>query len=195
MNVAIYLRVSTDAQDTERQRADLVAWCGRQGHAITHCGSDKASGADTERHERRMLMDLARSGKYQAIVVSELSRWSRSTTDLLTTLETLAADGVRLIAINGPDFDIGKPLGKMMLTVLGAVAEFERGLIGERIRSGMAAKKARGEHVGRQQGSDVKVQAVRAALKRTNIDGMTDAAAARMLGCCRNTLKKALRAP
>ena len=73
--------------------------------------------------------------------VTELSRWGRSTTDLLATLKELEARRVSVVALNGMTFDLATPHGRMMATVLAGIAEFERELIQERIRSGIAAAK------------------------------------------------------
>ena len=86
------------------------------------------------------------------MLVTELSRWGRSTTDLLATLKELETRRVSLIALNGMTFDLTTPHGRMMATLLAGVAEFERELIQERIRSGIAAAKARGKKLGRQPG-------------------------------------------
>ena len=87
-----------------------------------------------------------------AVLVTELSRWGRSTTDLLATLKELQARRVSVIALNGMTFDLSTPHGRLIATVLAGIAEFERELIQERIRSGIAAAKARGKRLGRQPG-------------------------------------------
>jgi DNA invertase Pin-like site-specific DNA recombinase len=86
------------------------------------------------------------------VLVTELSRWGRSTTDLLATLKDLEAKRVSVIALNGMAFDLSSPHGRMIATVLAGIAEFERELMQERIRSGIAAAKARGKRLGRQHG-------------------------------------------
>src|SRR4051812_21598703 len=97
-------------------------------------------------------MALVQRGEVDAVLVTELPRLGRSTTDLLATLRELEARRVSLIALNGMAFDISTPHGRMMATVLAGIAEFERELIQERIRSGIAAAKARGQRLGRQPG-------------------------------------------
>ena len=95
-------------------------------------------------------MALAQARHIDAVVVTELSRWGRSTTDLLATLKELETLRVSVIAMNGMAFDLSSPHGRMIATVLAGIAEFERELIQERIRSGIAAAKARGKRLGRQ---------------------------------------------
>ena len=87
-----------------------------------------------------------------AVLVTELSRWGRSTLDLLHTLEELETKRISVIALNGMTFDLSTSSGRMMATIIAGIATFERELIQERIRSGMAAAKARGQKLGRQQG-------------------------------------------
>ena len=86
-------------------------------------------------------MALAQARQIDAVLVTELSRWGRSTTDLLATLKELEARRVSVVALNGMTFDPATPHGQMMATVLAGIAEFERELIQERIRSGIAAAK------------------------------------------------------
>lgn len=97
-------------------------------------------------------MALAQARRIDAVLVTELSRWGRSTTDLLATLKELEARRVSVVALNGMTFDLATPHGRMMATVLAGIAEFERELIQERIRSGIAAAKSRGKQLGRQPG-------------------------------------------
>ena len=97
-------------------------------------------------------MALAQARQIDAVLVTELSRWGRSTTDLLATLKELEARRVSVVALNGMTFDLATPHGRMLATMLAGIAEFERELIQERIRSGIAAAKARGKRLGRQPG-------------------------------------------
>jgi DNA invertase Pin-like site-specific DNA recombinase len=114
------------------------------------------SGVKTDRAERKNIMALAQDRRIEAIVVTELTRWGRSTIDLIQTLQQLQAWGVSLRAQTGLDFDLSTPQGKMMASVMAALAEFERDLLSERIRSGLAAAKAKGKHIGRRAGQRIK---------------------------------------
>ncbi len=113
---------------------------------------ETGSGVKVDRIERRKVLALAQRREIDTVLVTELSRWGRSTTDLLATLKELEARRVSVIALNGMAFDLGTPHGRMIATVLAGIAEFERELIQERIRSGIAAAKARGKRLGRQPG-------------------------------------------
>ena len=84
--------------------------------------------------------------------MTELTRWGRSTTDLVKTLQNLQAWNVSLIAQTGLQFDLSTPQGKLIASMMAALAEFERDLLRERVRSGIAAAKARGKTFGRRPG-------------------------------------------
>lgn len=90
----------------------------------------------SDRVERKRIQDLARKRQIDLVLVSELSRWGRSTADLRTTIEDLAAQQVATRAPNGPDIDISTAQGKLMLNMLAAISEFESDLLRERIKSG-----------------------------------------------------------
>ena len=147
--VAIYCRVSTDDQDCERQEHDLKAFAARAGFKVTGLYKDVASGAKNDRKARQQVMELARGRHFDAILVTELTRWGRSTTDLLATLQELASYGASVIAEHGWQFDMTTPEGRLMVTVMAGIAEFERGLMQQRVKSGMALAKAAGKHCGR----------------------------------------------
>ena len=109
--------------------------------------SDKGS-----RRERKRVLALAQERRIDAVLVTELSRWGHSTQDLLGTLHRLAGWGVSLVAMSGMTFEVNTPHGKMLATLLAGIAEFERDLISERVKSGLAAARARGKKLGRQPG-------------------------------------------
>jgi putative DNA-invertase from lambdoid prophage Rac len=124
----------------------------RSGYDVVGTFKETGSGVKLDRAERRKVMALAQVRQIDAVLVAELSRWGRSTTDLLATLKELEARRVSVIALNGMAFDLSTPHGRMIATVLAGIAEFERELIQERIRSGIAAAIARGKRLGRQLG-------------------------------------------
>ncbi|PVE49893.1 recombinase family protein [Rhizobium rhizogenes] len=149
---AIYCRVSTADQSCERQERDLTAFAERAGYEVAAIFKETGSGAKLDRAERRKAMALAQARQIDAILVTELSRWGRSTIDLLNTLRELEGWKVSVIAMNGMTFDLSSPHGRMLATFLSGIAEFERDLISERVKSGLAAAKARGKRLGRQAG-------------------------------------------
>ena len=149
---AIYARVSTADQSCARQVAELTEFAARAGHAVEGVYLETGSGARADRAVRARVMALAQARKIDVILVSELSRWGRSTLDLLATLRALEGWGVSLVAQSGMAFDLASPHGRMMATLLAGIAEFERDLLRERVRSGIAAAKARGKVLGRRAG-------------------------------------------
>lgn len=149
---AIYCRVSTADQSCERQEFDLRAFAGRAGYDVVGIFKETGSGTKLDRAERKKVLALAQSRQIDAILVTELSRWGRSTLDLLNTLRELENWKVSVIAMNGMAFDLSSPYGRMLATFLSGIAEFERDLISERVKSGLAVAKARGKRLGRQAG-------------------------------------------
>jgi len=151
---AIYARVSTLGQDTDRQVADLRRLADHRSLEIVRVAEEKMSGSRTDRPVRQQLLKMAQAGGIDAILVTELSRWGRSTADVLKTLDQLATWNVSLIAANGIDLDLRSASGKMLVTLLAGFAEFERDLASERIRSGLARAKSSGKKLGRPQGKN-----------------------------------------
>lgn len=147
--VALYTRVSTSDQSCERQIAELTAYANRAGFEIVATVKETASGTKNNRAERKKLMELARKGYINMILVTELSRWGRSTPDLRTTIEELASRQVAVRALNGPELDITTAQGKLMLNLLASISEFERDLLQERIKSGIAHARSKGTKSGR----------------------------------------------
>jgi len=116
--VAIYCRVSTDDQSCERQERDLKAFAERAGHQVVGVFMEKASGARNDRQERKRVMALAQSRQIDAILVAELSRWGRSTQDLVQTLDDLHSWNVSVLAQTGLSFDFSTASGKLMRTIM-----------------------------------------------------------------------------
>ncbi|KXV21263.1 recombinase family protein [Gluconobacter oxydans] len=148
----IYCRVSTADQSCVRQKDELKRFAERAGYEVSGIFMETGSGVRVDRAERRKVMALAQAREIDAILVTELSRWGRSTIDLISTLQELESYRVSLIAITGMTFDLATPHGRMLATVLAGIAEFERDLIRERVKSGLAAARARGKVLGRQKG-------------------------------------------
>ena len=96
--VAIYCRVSTADQSCARQEQDLLAYADRAGFEVVEIRREISSGTKDQRSERKKIMALAQDRRIDAILVTELTRWGRSTTDLVQTLQNLQAWNVSLIA-------------------------------------------------------------------------------------------------
>ena len=149
---AIYCRVSTADQSCARQERDLTAFAARAGYEVVGVFKETGSGVRLDRLERKRVMALAQARAIDVVLVAELSRWGRSTLDLLHTLKELESRRVSVIALSGLQLDLATAHGRMLATVLAGIAEFEHDLISERIKSGLAAAKARGRRLGRRPG-------------------------------------------
>jgi DNA invertase Pin-like site-specific DNA recombinase len=154
--VVIYCRVSTTDQSCERQERDLLEYAALSGFEIVGVWKETVSGTKHDRTERSKVMALAQSHSIDAILVTEMTRWGRSTIDLIETLQELHSWHVSLIAQTGLQFDLNTPQGRLVAHLMASLAEFERDLVRERVRSGVAAAKARGQKFGRQPGQRVK---------------------------------------
>lgn len=139
MNVA-YIRVSTAEQNLERQRENLAPY------NIERWFEEKVSGKDTQREQLRHMLEFVREG--DTVYVNDFSRLSRSVSDLLNLVSDLSAKGVRLVSIK-ETFDTSTPTGKLMITLIGAINEFERQNMLERQREGIAIAKREGKYKGR----------------------------------------------
>lgn len=146
--LALYARVSTADQSCERQIAELTAYAKRSNFEIVLAVKETASGAKDDRTERSKVMNLARKRQIDMVLVTELSRWGRSTFDLRSTIQELADRQVAIRALNGPDIDISTAQGKLMLNMLAAISEFEGDLLRERIKSGIAHARSKGTKSG-----------------------------------------------
>jgi putative DNA-invertase from lambdoid prophage Rac len=185
---AIYCRVSTADQSCARQERDLTAFAARAGYAVIGIFKETASGVRLDRTERRKVLALVQRRDIDAVLVTELSRWGRSTVDLLATLRELEARRVSLVALNGMMFDLSTPHGRMMATVLAGLAEFERELTQERIRSGIAAAKARGKQLGRQPGQRPKSDRLAPRVLALVAQGRSYRLVGREVGLSKNTV-------
>lgn len=154
--VAIYCRVSTTDQSCSRQERDLREYAKKAGYEVVGVWKETASGSKNNRLERKKVMNLAQAREIDGVLVTELTRWGRSTIDLISTLQDLAHWGVSVIATTGLQFDLTTPQGKLIASVMASLAEFERDLVRERVRSGLAAARANGQKLGRKPGQRVK---------------------------------------
>ncbi len=141
MNIA-YVRVSSEEQNEERQVEGL------KKHVIEKWFIEKVSAKTADRPQLQVMLDFAREG--DTIYIHDLSRLARSTKDLLELVEFLQEKGVELIS-NKEAIDTKTATGKLMLTMLGAIAEFERQNLLERQREGIVLARARGVYKGRKQ--------------------------------------------
>lgn len=190
---AIYCRVSTVDQSCERQQRDLTAYADRAGYEVVGIFKETGSGARLDRAERKRVIALAQRREIDIVLVTELSRWGRSTLDLLHTLKGLEARGVSVIAMSGMAFDLSTPHGRMLATIIAGIAEFERELIQERIRSGLARAKARGKRLGRQPGQRPKSDRLASKVMALVEIGRSYRLIGRELGLSKNTVAEIVK--
>ncbi|MFZ0732187.1 MAG: recombinase family protein [Candidatus Sulfotelmatobacter sp.] len=146
--VAVYIRVSTGDQNAEMQRNELTEYAQFRKWEVAETYSDTMSGAKDRRPALDRLMGDAKRGKFDVVAVWRFDRFARSTSHLLRALEEFAALGIDFLSLK-ESIDTSTPTGKMIFTVLGAVAELERSTIRERVVAGQKAAKRRGVRFGR----------------------------------------------
>ena len=151
MRAAVYARVSTSnhGQDPKVQLREIAEYCARRGWTVTGEYVDVGiSGAKEKRPELDRLLADAHRRRFDALVVWKFDRFARSVSHLLRALETFQALGIEFVSLT-EGVDTSTPAGKMVFTVLGAVAELERSLIAERVRAGLRNAQAKGKTLGR----------------------------------------------
>lgn len=178
MSRVAYVRVSTAEQNEARQREALAS------RGIEKWFIDKASGKNTARPEFQKMLDWVREG--DTIFIHDLSRIARSTKDLLELLDTLKAKGVALVS-DKESIDTSTATGKLMITMIAAINEFERANLLERQREGIAIAKREGKYHGRK---PVAVPDLETHYRRYMRREISKAALARELGVSRPTLDR-----
>jgi len=157
--VAIYARVSTTdkGQDTEVQLEDLRTYAGARGWKVFKEYVDIGqSGSKEQRPAFSQLMDDARKRKVDIVLVWRLDRFGRSLKHLIVTLDELKTLGVGFVSLK-ESLDFTTPTGRLMFHLLASFAEFERELIRERVRAGLAHAKSKGKRLGRRPKIDEKL--------------------------------------
>jgi DNA invertase Pin-like site-specific DNA recombinase len=148
--VALYARVSTlNGQDPEMQLRELREYAGRRGWSITNEYIDQGvSGSKESRPALNELMNDAHRRKFDAVLVWKIDRFGRSLKHLVNSLAELGALGVAFVSFRD-NLDLSTPSGRLMFQIIGAMAEFERALIQERVRAGIRNAQAKGRRLGR----------------------------------------------
>jgi DNA invertase Pin-like site-specific DNA recombinase len=187
--VAIYARVSTTShgQDVGLQTRELRQFAEARGWQVTGEYIDAGvSGAKDSRPELNRLMADAHKRRFDVVCVWRFDRFARSVSHLLRALETFKALGIDFVSFS-EQMDTSTPAGRMVFTVLGAVAELERSLIVERVRAGLRNARAKGKRLGRPR---VPVDAARIA--RLHAQGHSIREIADELGYSRSLVHKTL---
>lgn len=173
-----YIRVSTIEQNEQRQVEAMTRY------NIEKWFIEKVSAKDTNRPKLQELLDFAREG--DVIHIHDFSRLARSTKDLLDIVEKLTAKGVALVS-NKENIDTSTPTGKLMLTMIGAINEFERTNLLERQREGIAIAKRQKKYKGRKA---ISIPDFEAHYKKYMVRQITKSALAKELKISRPTLDK-----
>ena len=148
---ALYMRVSTKGhgQTTDTQALALREYAQRRGFEIIGEYRDEGiSGSKDSRPALDRLMKDARARKFDVVIVARFDRFARSVSHLLRALEEFSHLGIDLVSLS-ESIDTSTPMGKMIFTVLGAVAELERNLIKERVHMGISRARKQGKRLGR----------------------------------------------
>jgi DNA invertase Pin-like site-specific DNA recombinase len=147
---AIYARVSTanNGQDPRVQTREMEEFCERRGWTLAEYVDVGISGTKEKRPALDRLMADAHKRKFDVVVVWKFDRFARSVSHLLRALETFQALGIEFVSLT-EGVDTSTPAGRMVFTVLGAVAELERSLIVERVKAGLRNARAKGKRLGR----------------------------------------------
>jgi DNA invertase Pin-like site-specific DNA recombinase len=149
--VALYARVSTlhGQQDPEMQLSELREYATRRGLSIHEEYVDQGiSGSKESRPALNRLMTDAQQCRFDAVLVWKIDRFGRSLKHLVNSLADLSAYGISFISLRD-NLDLSTPSGRLMFQIIGAMAEFERALIQERVRAGLRNAKAKGKRIGR----------------------------------------------
>jgi DNA invertase Pin-like site-specific DNA recombinase len=184
---AIYARISTTnhGQDATLQTRDLEQFASVRGWNVAGVYVDQGvSGSKDSRPELNRLMADAHRRRFDVVCVWRFDRFARSVSHLLRALETFKALGIDFVSFS-EQMDTSTPAGKMVFTVLGAVAELERSLIVERVRAGLRNARAKGKRLGRPR---VAVDASR--IGRLRAQGLSWASIGAELGVGEGTVRR-----
>jgi len=169
LKAALYMRVSTADQNADLQSDGLRAYAERAGLEVVSEYLDQGvSGKKTARPQLDELMCAARAHEFDCILVWKFDRFARSTKHLLTALEEFNYLNIRFMSVQD-QIDTASPMGKAMFTLIGAMAELESSLIGERVAAGMQAAKLRGKSLGRPATSKRVVKEIEKLARTTNL--------------------------
>lgn len=185
--VGLYARVSTNDQQTiPLQMRALREYAARRGWTIALQIKEVGSGA-AERELREKLLDAARRREIDVVLVWRLDRWSRSVTDLLATLQELEHLGVGFVSLTEA-LDLTTPAGRAMAGLLAIFAEFEREILRERVRAGLAHARQNGKRLGRPMSAGLQA----AEIRKLHRAGMAKAEIARCLQVGRTSVRRIL---
>jgi len=187
LRVGIYARVSTNDQQTlPMQSRTMREYATRRGWTITTQVREVGSGA-AKREAREKLLEAARRREIDVVLVWRLDRWGRSVTDLLATLQELEHLGVGFVSLTEA-LDLTTPAGRAMAGLLAVFAAFEREILGERTRAGLAQARENGKRLGRPATATLRATDIR----KLHRAGVTKSEIARQLPIGRTSVRRIL---
>ncbi|MBW2149661.1 MAG: recombinase family protein [Deltaproteobacteria bacterium] len=187
--VAIYARVSTDRQTVDMQVAELRDFVKRSGWTIYNEYIDHGySGADTKRPAFTEMMSEAKKRKFDILLVWKLDRLSRSLKDLINTLDELGHLVIDFISYDN-DLDTSTPIGKLVFQIIGAVSEFEKDIIRERVKAGLVNARSKGKRLGRPPVTDTLFEKA----KNLRAQGLSFRKIGKQLGVDEGTIRKRIK--
>jgi DNA invertase Pin-like site-specific DNA recombinase len=187
LRVGLYARVSTNDQKTlPIQISTMSEYAERRGWIITASIEDVGSGAK-ERPKRQEIVKLAKRRQIDVILVWRLDRWGRSLVDLIGSLQELTSVGIGFVSITEA-LDLTTPAGRALAGMLAVFAEFERDILRERVRSGIALARKKGKHLGR----PATARAMADKINRLTAEGLSKRAISKRLGIARGSVRNVL---
>lgn len=187
LRVGLYARVSThDQQTIPLQIRALRDYAARRGWTVAEQVKEVGSGA-SQRELREKLLEAARRREIDVVLVWRLDRWGRSVTDLLATLQELEHLGIGFVSLTEA-LDLTTPAGRAMAGLLAVFAEFEREILRERVRAGLAQARQNGQRLGRPVTAALHAEQVRKLYRA----GVTKAEIARRLKIGRTSVRRML---
>lgn len=188
--IATYARVSTQVQSTglEAQLRALEAYCSANNLGPIKSFSDEGvSGAKSNRPGLNALMESVKAGIVSTVVVYSFSRFARSTKHLLEALETFNKHGVAFVSLS-EKLDTSSATGRAVFTIIAAISQLERELVGERVRNGLVNARAKGKKLGAPRRHSDKLQLIRHLVTQNlshreiaKLTGVSNATVSRML--------------
>jgi len=147
--IALYCRVSTNKQTNDNQKVRLLQYA--KDHNLEYDLFEEVESSRKTRPVKQDLLMRLRNKEYQSIVVYKLDRYARSSRELILEIQELLDKGVGFISISD-NLDFGNAVGRLHFQILSAFSEFERNLISERTKEGIARTRAQGTQLGRPKG-------------------------------------------
>jgi len=189
LRAGLYARVSThDQQTLPMQNRAMREYAARRGWTIAMQVKEVGSGV-AQRQMREKLIEAARRRDVDVVLVWRLDRWGRSVTDLLATLQELEHLGVGFVSLTEA-LDLTTPAGRAMAAMLAVFAEFEREVLRERVRAGLAHARQNGKRLGRPLTAGLKADRI----QRLHRSGISKSQIARQLSIGRTSVRRILAA-